>query len=239
MDTVAKEYPDVSFAASTVDPSDGPQRRRAGLRRGQGSFLVGAAAALKTKTNHIGFIGGNESALITKFEAGYEQGAKAVNPGIKIDDKYLAPGDDVAGFGNPAKGKVAAQAHVPERRRRRLHRGRRLRSTASSTPPWTPGKWAIGVDSDQYNTVGNPAFKPHILTSMVKQVDVGRLRLHQGVQGHGKASKKSYALKDGGVGYSTSGGFVNDIKPKLEEYKKKIEDGSLKVSTDPLIDSST
>src|SRR6185503_2677858 len=87
MDTVAKEYPDVSFIRIDGDPSTVPNVAVQDFAEHEGSFLVGAAAALKTKTNHIGFIGGNESALITKFWAGYEQGAKAVNPSIKIDDK--------------------------------------------------------------------------------------------------------------------------------------------------------
>ena len=170
MDTVAKEYPDVSFIRIDGDPSTVPNVAVQDFAEHEGSFLVGAAAALKSKSNHIGFIGGNESALITKFWAGYEQGAKAVNPSIKIDDKRLAAGDNGAGFGNIDGAKVAAQAMYQN--------GADVVYTAAggsfngSFPAAVDAKkWAIGVDSDQYNTVGNPAFKPHILTSMVKQVD--------------------------------------------------------------------
>ena len=232
MDTVAKEYPDVNFIRIDGDPSSVPNVAVQDFAEHEGSFLVGAAAALKSKSNHIGFIGGNESALITKFWAGYEQGAKAVKPSIKIDDKRLAPGDSGAGFGNIDGAKVAAQAMYQN--------GADVVYTAAggsfngSFPAAVDAKkWAIGVDSDQYNTVGNPAFKPHILTSMVKQVDAAVYGAIKEFKDSGKATKKSYALKDGGVGYSTSGGFVDDIKPKLEEYKKKIEDGTLKVSPTP------
>ena len=63
----------------------------------QGSFLVGAAAALKTTACKIGFVGGVETPLIQKFEAGYEAGAKAVAPSIQIDAKYLTPAGDFTG----------------------------------------------------------------------------------------------------------------------------------------------
>jgi basic membrane protein A len=74
----------------------------------EGSFLVGAAAALKSKTGHIGFVGGVNVPLINKFEAGYDAGAKAVNPNIKIESTYLTQPPDFSGFGDPAKGKTAA-----------------------------------------------------------------------------------------------------------------------------------
>jgi len=77
METVAKEYPDVTFIRIDGGPSELPNVAVKTFKEEQGSFLVGAAAALKSKTGHIGFIGGNESALITKFYAGYVQGAKA------------------------------------------------------------------------------------------------------------------------------------------------------------------
>ena len=121
----------------------------------QGSFLVGAAAAPKSKTGHIGFIGGVENDLIKKFEAGYVAGAKEVNPDITVDVKYISQPPDFSGFNDPAKGKEIAAAHVRGRRRRHLRRGRRLRPAACSRPPRstptraTPHVWGIGVDSDQ------------------------------------------------------------------------------------------
>ncbi len=75
----------------------------------QGSFLVGAIAAQASKTGNVGFIGGVNVPLIQKFEAGYTAGAKAVNPAIKVQVKYLTEAPDFSGFGDPAKGKVTAQ----------------------------------------------------------------------------------------------------------------------------------
>ena len=80
------------------------------------------------------------------------------------------------------------------------------------------GKWAIGVDSDQYLTADD-AQKPHILTSMLKRVDVGIFDyLESFVDGTVECGVVNYDLKSQGVAYSTSGGFVDDIKPKLDEY---------------------
>ena len=83
---VAAEYPDVHFAI--IDDSSLDRRPNVAslvFAEEQGSFLVGAAAALKTESGNIGFVGGVEMPLIQKFEAGYKAGAKAVNPDIKVD----------------------------------------------------------------------------------------------------------------------------------------------------------
>jgi basic membrane protein A len=106
---------------------------------------------------------------------------------------------------------------------------------AYSARGWTPatGKWAIGVDSDQYLTASNDA-KPHILTSMIKHVDVAVFDMIKSVKdGKPLTSYQTYDLKVGGVAYATSGGFVDDIKPKLDAYAAKIKAGKIKVPTTP------
>jgi basic membrane protein A len=229
LDTVAKEYPKISFLRIDGGPTTVPNAAVASFAEQEGSFLVGVAAALKSKTNHIGFIGGNESALINKFYAGYKQGAMAVKADIKIDDKRLAAGDDGAGFGNIPGAKVAAQAMYQN--------GADVVYTAAggsfngSFPVAADmKKLAIGVDSDQYNTVGNAAWKKIILTSMVKRVDSAVFSAVKEFKDTGKVTSKSFSLKDGGVDYSTSGGFVDDIKAKIDDYKTKIINGEIKVS---------
>ena len=96
----AKANPDVTFAIvdDASHDSAGPNVDQITFAEEQGSFLVGAAAALKSKTGHIGFVGGVNTALIKKFEAGYIAGAKAVNPNIMIDAKYLTQPPDFSGF---------------------------------------------------------------------------------------------------------------------------------------------
>jgi basic membrane protein A len=46
-----------------------------------------------------------------------------------------------------------------------------------------------------------------------------------------KAGQEIFDLKVDGVGYATSGGMVDDIKTKLDDYKQQIVDGQIKVPT--------
>ena len=95
------------------------------------------------------------------------------------------------------------------------------------------GKWAIGVDSDQYLTA-TAAQKPHILTSALKRVDTATFDFIKSVNdGTPATSYTTYDLKNDGVGYSTSGGFVDDIKSVIDGYKAKIISGDIKVPTKP------
>ncbi len=196
----------------------------------QGSFLVGAAAALKTKTDHIGFIGGVEVPLIQKFEAGYLAGAKEVNPKIKVDVTYLTQAPDFSGFGDPAKGKTAAQGMYDGGADIVYHAaggsGGGVFEAASES-----GNLAIGVDSDQYQTA-DPSVKDVIMTSMLKNVNVAVYEYLKEVNdGTFPSGVTRYDLAADGVGYSTSGGMVDDIKSKLDEYKQQIVDGEIKVPT--------
>ncbi|WP_449062466.1 BMP family lipoprotein [Planomonospora algeriensis] len=104
----ATEYPDIQFAV--VDSaSNAPNVTGLLFAEEQGSYLAGVAAAEKTKSNHLGFVGGVENDLIKKFQAGFEAGAKSVKSDIKIDVKYLTPDGDFSGFKAPDKGKITAE----------------------------------------------------------------------------------------------------------------------------------
>ena len=71
--------------------------------------------------------------------------------------------------------------------------------------------WAIGVDSDQYNLV-SPELQPYILTSMLKKVDVATYNtIDAFCGGTFEGGVQVFDLASDGVGYSTSGGFVDDI----------------------------
>jgi basic membrane protein A len=230
---VAAEYPDVHFAI--VDDSslaDVPNVASLVFAEEQGSFLVGAAAALTSEADHIGFVGGVEVPLIQKFEAGYIAGAQAVNPEITIDSTYLTQAPDFSGFADPAKGKTAAQGMYDAGADVVYHAaggsGGGVFEAASEA-----GAWAIGVDSDQYNTA-DPSVQDVILTSMLKNVNVAVYNyLTEVNDGTFPAGVNTYDLSVDGVGYSTSGGFVDDITGDLDEYKQQIIDGEITVPTTP------
>ena len=240
MKKVAAEKKDVGFGIvdSVVDDAKAkyPNVKQLVFAEQEGSYLVGAAAALKSKTGHVGFIGGVEIDLIKKFEAGFTAGAKAVKPGIKVDVKYITQPPDFGGFNDPAKGKEIAKgmydagADVVYAAAGGSGNGVfAAAKTASGGKTGAGQKWAIGVDSDQYNLV-DKSLQPYILTSMLKRVDVAVFEAIKAYASGDKAGGvKVFDLKADGVGYSTSGGFVDDIKDKLDGYKAKIISGDIKV----------
>jgi basic membrane protein A len=229
----AKDCPNTKFAI--IDDASVSQPNVANLifAEEQGSFLVGAAAALKTKTGHIGFVGGCKVDLIGKFEAGYYAGAKAVKADIKIDSNYLSTvADKCSGFNDPAKGKTAAEG-MYDAGADIVYQAAGGSGVGVFQAAKEKSKWAIGVDSDQYNTV-TPDLKDVIITSMLKRVDTAVFTF---IKDFGsdtfKAGPTVFDLKVDGVGYSTSGGKIDDIKDKLEQYKSQIVSGAITVPTKP------
>jgi basic membrane protein A len=196
----------------------------------QGSFLVGVAAALKTKTGKVGFIGGCDVDLIHKFQAGYTAGAKAAKPDITVLPNYLStPAQQCSGFNDPSNGTKQANGLFDQ--------GADIIYAAaggSGTGVFQAAKakktLAIGVDSDQFNTVTDASLKPVIMTSMLKRVDTAVFNFVKDF-GDGKftAGTTVFDLKADGVGFATSGGQVDDIKTKLDDYKQQIVDGKITV----------
>ena len=206
----------------------------------EGSFLVGAAAALKSQTGTIGFIGGvaNVGGLIERFEAGFNAGARAVNPDIEIIGDYITEAPDFDGFNAPDRAKEIALAMYEEGADIVYHAaggsGAGLFQAALEQSDATGSKvWAIGVDSDQYHTA-DAGVRDYILTSMLKRVDVSIFEMIRSViEGTMQPGPTTYDLSVDGVGYSTSGGFVDDIADQLEALKAQIVSGEIAVPTEP------
>ena len=233
MTKVAAKYPKISFGIvdSVVDAKNVDSIT---FTEEQGSYLAGVAAALKTKKDHVGFIGGVDVPLIKKFEAGYVQGVKDTNSKIKVDTQYLSHGSDTSGFASPDKGKEAAQGMLDNGADVIYSAAGSSGNGAIEAVNGTKGAWAIGVDSDQYSIPGLAKYKNSILTSMVKNVDLGVYDFVKSVHdGKPLTGTNTYSLSKDGVSLSTSGGFIDDIQAKLDAAKKKIVDGSVKVKTTP------
>ncbi|MFI7064648.1 BMP family protein [Kribbella sp. NPDC050124] len=225
---VSKEYPDIKFAI--VDGfGEGPNITNLVFSVEQGSFLVGVAAALKSKAKKVGFIGGVRGPIIDPFAAGYQAGVKAVDPSITVDMKWLSDKADATAFANPAGGKTAATALYDAGSDVVFHAaglsGGGLFDVAATKPD---GTWAIGVDADQYQTA-TPEQQKHILTSSLKKVDVAVFDFVKAFKdGTAKAGYDLYDIKRDGVGYATSGGYLDDITAQIDEYKAKLVSGELK-----------
>ncbi|MCW2680241.1 MAG: nucleoside-binding protein [Frankiales bacterium] len=233
LQAVATDFPDTTFLIVDDASVKSPNVKALLFAEEQGSFLVGAAAALKSKTGNVGYIGGVETPLLKKFEAGFVAGAKQVKPDIKTQVKYLSQPPDFSGFGAPDKGKETANgmydagADVVYAAAGGSGVGVFQSALAKKT-------LAIGVDSDQYESVGDPTLQPVILTSMLKRVDVAVYESLQKFLNEEELPAESvFDLSTDGVGYSTSGGFVDDISTQLEELKGKIISGEIKVPTTP------
>lgn len=230
---VAEANPDITFA--TIDTVvDLPNVRNNVFAEQEGSFLVGAAAGLKTSSKKIGFIGGVETELIKKFEAGFVAGVKKTSPDSTVQVKYITPDGDFTGFNDPAKAKEIAAAMYEGGVDIIFHAaggsGTGLFDAAVAAGD---GKWAIGVDSDQYLNA-SPDQQKHILTSMIKRVNVAvRDTIQAFADGDTEGKTVVLDLKADGVGYSTSGGYIDDITSQLDELKDKIIAGEIEVPTSP------
>jgi basic membrane protein A len=205
----------------------------------QGSFLVGAAAALKSETGTVGFIGGVSGfGLIEKFEAGFQAGAQAVNPDIVVEAQYITAAPDFDGFFAPDRAKEIGLTMFDGGADIVYHAaggsGAGLFEAAKEASEAGDSKvWAIGVDSDQYLTV-DPAVQEYVLTSMLKRVDTAVYEITAAADGGTFAEGNIvYDLASDGVGYATSGGFIDDIVDQLDAFKAQIVDGTIVVPTEP------
>lgn len=239
VDRVAREYPDVRFACidyATKSDTDGnalpppPNVAAVRFREEEGSFLVGALAALTSRTHAVGFVGGMDSPLIRRFEAGYRAGALHACPQCRVAVNYA--GVTSTAFKDPGKGKELALAQ--------FHGGVDVIFHASGSTGLgvfeaareTGGK-VIGVDSDQYHEA--PGF---VLTSMVKRVDNTLVRLAGEVRdGRFAAGLRSFGLAEDGVGYVFDSNNRNlipeDVRARVEDLRRRIVAGEIRVPTEP------
>ena len=234
MNEVAPSYPDINFAIT--DGVAEPANVRGMLfDHAEGSFLAGVAAALKTTNNHVGFLGGVDFPLIHEFEQGFIAGVQAINPDIVIEIGYASVAPDFSGFNDVVKGKEIALAQYESGADVIYHAaggtGTGMFEAAKEVSESTGTKvWGIGVDFDQYYQVGNalPELQEYILSSMVKSVDVSIYNAaKQTVEGSFEGGILVDNLESGGIYLSYSGGYIDDIKDTIEEYKAKIIAGEI------------
>jgi basic membrane protein A len=233
MELVAKDYPNIQFAI--VDGvSELPNVASLVFKEHEGSYLVGMLAAQTSKTGTVGFLGGMDIGLIHRFEKGYEEGARSVNPNIKVIQNYVGVTDGA--WNNPGKGKELSLAQIGK--------GADVIFTAAGNSGLgafdaveQAGKvngrathFVIGVDSNQ-NMV-KPGF---VLTSMVKRVDNAVYSIVDDVVNRRfQAGFHVYGLDKDGVGYSMDQFNKDLITPEMiksvEEARQKIIKGEIKVT---------
>jgi basic membrane protein A len=238
MQRVAKDFPNIKFAIvdGVIFEDDGktPLKNVASLvfREHEGSYLVGMIAAAKSQTGAIGFLGGMDIPLIKRFEKGYEEGARAVNPNIKFYTNFVGVTDSA--WNNPGRGKELAMGQIGK--------GADVIFTAAGNSGLGAFdavehasedgkmKFVIGVDSNQNGV--KPGF---VLTSMVKRVDNAVYNVVQEVlENRFQGGFHTFGLDKDGVAYwmdeNNKGLIPDDVILRVEQAKKDIIDGKIKVT---------
>ncbi len=221
IEKVAKEFPKLKFAIIDM-VVDLPNVQSVVFKEQEGSFLVGAMAAMASKSGKVGFVGGMDIPLIRKFECGYKQGAMWANPKAEMIGNMT--GTTGAAWNDPARGGELAKAQFSQ--------GVDVVFAAAGgtgigvyQAAKDSGKLAIGVDSNQ-----NHIQPGTMLTSMLKRVDVA---VYNVAKGH-KAGISVLGLKEGGVDYAVDANNAKlvtaDMKKKVEAAKADIISGKIKVA---------
>lgn len=230
MTAVAADYPDTKFAIidSVVEADNVASITFA---EEQGSYLVGAIAAQSTESDTIGFVGGVETDLIKKFEAGFTAGVEEVNADATVEVKYLTPDGDFSGFNDSAKGQTVASGLYDAGADVIFHAaggsGAGVFAAAAEAD-----RLAIGVDSDQYFQV-DEAEQKCMLSSMLKRVDVGVYDTIAALASDEfEAGVQVFDLSNGGIDYSQAGGQVKD-PAQIDDLKEQIIAGEIEVPTAP------
>ncbi len=226
LETVAGDYPDTKFV--NIDgflPEIPDNVLMIAFQEHEGSYLVGMLAAMASKSGTIGFIGGMDIPLIRHFGCGYAQGAKAVNPDIKIVSNMT--GTTPAAWNDPVKGSELTKAQISEGAdviyAAAGGTGVGVLQTAADE-----GVLSVGVDSNQ-----NHLHPGKVLTSMLKRVDVAVYEAMKAGADLETGSSMVLGLAEDGVGYAMDDNnadlITDEMRAAAEEARQKIIDGEIEV----------
>ena len=222
---VADEFPKTKFAI--IDAVvDKPNVQSSTFKEDEGSFLVGVIAAKTSKTGKVGFVGGMDIPLISKFGCGYAQGVKNVNPNNEVFANMT--GTDFHAWTDPVKGGELARSQI-DRGADIVYAAAGATGQGVLKAAAEAGKFGIGVDSNQ-----NGLFPGHVLTSMVKHVDVAAYQTYMDAKnGTWKAGVRAFGLAEDGVGPAfdeeNASLVTPEMKAKVEQARKDIISGKIQV----------
>jgi basic membrane protein A and related proteins len=226
MDKVAREFPGLKFAI--VDAVvDLPNVQSIVFKEHEGSFLVGMAAAMASKTGKIGFVGGMDIPLIRRFAVGYVEGAKYVNPKIEIYQNMT--GTTPAAWNDPTRGGELARSQF-DRGADVVYAAAGATGLGVLQAAKDRGRLAVGVDSNQ-----NHIQPGTVLTSMIKRVDLAIYEAFKTARdGTWKPGVRSLGVAEGGVGYAIDqynrGLITPEMEKRLEQARADIVAGKIKVT---------
>ncbi len=220
---IAPEYPNVKFAIFDV-VIDLSNVASVNYKSNEGSFLVGAIAALKTESGKIGYIGGVDVPLLQEFEAGYIAGIQSINPDAEISVEYIS--EDATGFIQPEKAKEIALAQyasgVDVIYTAAGGSGQGVLEAAQETQ-----KFIIWVDSN-----GNHLAPGIVLTSMAKEIPVTVQKIIQEtIDDNFISGIRFFGLENGGVSYAVDEHnqslLTDEMIARVESLKADIIAGKI------------
>src|SRR5499426_1487746 len=226
VEKVAKEFPNVKFAI--VDAVvDLPNVQSIVFKEHEGSFLVGMAAAMASKTGKIGFVGGMDIPLIRRFAVGYVEGAKYVNPKIEVYQNMT--GTTPAAWNDPTRGGELARSQF-DRGADVVYAAAGATGLGVLQAAKDKGRLAVGVDSNQ-----NHIQPGTVLTSMIKRVDLAIYQTFKTAkEGTWKPGVRSLGVAEGGVGYAIDqynrSLITPEMEKRLEQARADIVAGKIKVT---------
>ncbi|MBD8027333.1 BMP family ABC transporter substrate-binding protein [Ureibacillus sp. Re31] len=220
LEKVAKKYPDSSFLIIDSQ-SELPNVNSITFKEEEGSFLIGVVAGMKTKSDTVGFVGGEEAELIKKFEKGFVEGVKAVNPDAKILSKYSGTfGDDKLGE-SIAREMIASGADY-------IYPAAGFTGVGVILEAQRQGVYSFGVDSDQFYLA-----EKSVVSSMVKQVDVAIYDTVKELVETGEIAEKDkqLGLKENGVAIAPIRAIelIPSEQTKIDQFIEDISNGKITV----------
>ena len=223
---VAKDNPDKQFAIIDVFWLDAPNLRQYAFKEHEGSYLVGVAAAMASKTGKVGFVGGMDIPLIRKFACGYKQGVVETNAKAEVFENMTGP--TPAAWNDPAKGAELTKGQI-DRGADVVYHAAGGTGSGVIRAAAEAGKLAIGVDSNQ-----NGMAPGSVLTSMLKRVDVAAYETMKAAsEGKFEAGVFTLGLAEGGVDWALDENnkdlITDEIKAAVEKAKADIISGAVKV----------
>jgi basic membrane protein A and related proteins len=226
LEQIAKEFPDTKFVI--IDGVvEQPNVQSVVFKEHEGSFLVGMAAAMASKTGKVGFVGGMDIPLIRNFQFGYEQGVKHASGSASVLANYT--GTTPAAWNDPARGGELAIGQF-DQGADVVYAAAGATGLGVLQAAADKGKLSIGVDSNQ-----NHLHPGSVLTSMLKRVDVAVYNAFKDAKaGTLKTGMQNLGLAEEGVGYAIDDNnralITPEMEAKLEDAKAKIISGELEVT---------
>jgi basic membrane protein A len=240
IDAIAHDHPGTHYLAFDYEGTE-PNVSYVRFRECEASFLAGAAAALMSKTGIVGFIGGADAIPIWGFLAGYEAGVRATNADVRMVTAYAGEWPNAMGFYDLDRNEELARQMFADGADVILGAGPAgigvVSAAAALSGSMGRHLWAIGVDTDWYEdlshnlgTISPSVWRSHVLTSVRKRYDLAVYEALQTVSsGDRPPPVRAYDLRSRFVDISYGGGFLDEVRPLIEDQRRRIVSGQLRV----------